>query len=103
MGVTEAMGVAETAANSRCAATSRRPAVTSDPTTINAHTHPMAAGTAVATMTARQRSVLPNGPPLRRLAPAPAAPSEANVGSGAASGAADTEITGHARQGRPAR
>src|ERR1700737_4087296 len=101
MGVTEATGVAETAANSRCAATSRTPAVASDPTTISAQTHGMAAGTATATTTARQRSVLPNGPPLRRLAPAPAAASEANVGSVAASAATNTQITGHDSQCRP--
>ena len=76
---------------SRAAAGPRSPR---DPTTTTAPSHVSQAGTPVASTARAQRSVLPRGPPLRRAAPAPAAASDAAVGSVAATAASSVHTTG---------
>src|SRR6185437_12288439 len=89
------------AASSRRAARNRSTVVISEPFTSCVHATGRMTGNAVASRTKRQRSVFPRGPPLRRCAPAPAAASDANVGSVAASAAAITISTGQDRKCSP--
>src|SRR4051794_14941016 len=80
--------------SSRWAPANRRAAVSTDPTQITTQIGTSSIpGTAVATTTSRQRSVLPSGPPLRRVPAAPAAASDANVGSVAAIAATRAQTT----------
>ena len=75
--------------------------VNSEPLIICIDTTGRTTGNALATTMNRQRSVLPSGPPLGRVAPAPAAASAAKVGSVDASAASSTMITGQDSQCMP--